>query len=152
MRATLTATLILLSACGTGAPPGAKGSCDGAPEGSSQTRVRYASATAPYPGPCPSETQQRTCSAGTWSAWSGTFQSESCQVAAAADCGATPNGGTESRTCYGADVVPYGSTCTGSTQTRTCGDGAWSSPPSLRSRRGRACASAAPAATPCRAR
>jgi len=66
-------------------PPVVK-TCDGKPNGSSETRQRYAQALVDDYRKCSAETQTRTCHNGTWSAWSGQGQASECAVAAQGIC------------------------------------------------------------------
>ena len=127
----LVSLVMMLGACGEPAPkepPPARvpASCEATPNGGMESRTRYQATSVAYDETCAAETQTRTCSDGTWSAWSGSYAADSCTVATARSCDGAAHGDMESRVRYQAPSAPYGSTCTLETQTRTCSDGTWS--------------------------
>jgi hypothetical protein len=76
------ALLALAHCTGEVSEPTGPSACGAAPDGATETRRRFASATVPFGGSCQEEEQTRTCEAGTWTAWSGSFASEVCAVGA----------------------------------------------------------------------
>jgi hypothetical protein len=108
---------------GPGLGDGAVESCDGFAQGFQQTRVRYLQAQVTDPTTCVSETQQRTCSGSTFSAWSGTYTAESCQIALYSSCGNILHGSQESRTRYSTEQASDIKDCKSEEQTRTCNNG-----------------------------
>jgi hypothetical protein len=71
---------------GDGDVPDPPKSCDGSPDGSSETRKRYPQAVVDNHAACVAETQTRSCADGTWSAWSGQAPAPECAVAALGVC------------------------------------------------------------------
>jgi hypothetical protein len=103
--------------------------CGSAALGAVEQRVRYAEAQVVAPAGCASETQERSCGAGGWSAWSGSYASETCEVATYRSCGAIAHGTQELRVRYVTNLATSSAGCLSQQQARTCDDGsfgAWS--------------------------
>lgn len=95
--------------------------------GTTDVRVRYATATVPFGETCESEQQARTCFNGDWSEWSGSYSFDNCMVNPPAACTNPdmPHGATDQRIRFLEAEAPVAS-CESEEQTRNCFDGTWS--------------------------
>lgn len=117
-------------------------SCGATPDGQTEKRKRYAEAVVDDYRDCVSESQTRTCNAGSWSAWSGSAQAMECAVAALGLC--QPGTPCAEGMCAVSKSMPTvsqclrknGATCGGDTEcVNRCIDGECADP----SGAGRAC-------------
>lgn len=99
--------------------------CGDLPDGESNTRTRYATATVPYGEACDDEVQMQTCTNGALGDWTGTFTIEACEVDDPIDCTGGAHGEMHMRTRYQSATVAWGTSCVSEVQNETCDNGEW---------------------------